>query len=170
MIHEITKAKIAARCEAYNKAHKLLNAAEPTIRSWVETLIGQPIFKKDGGLFDKFAKTKPQIDGIYIECGNYSIRAEAQHCSAPYKYKQQFGDKMMEGHESGGQSMYFADIESSTGVVTKIIPKSEPFKTDYAPEPVFEAIEKLQKIEEQVSAITDGLHHCISARLTINHP
>ena len=168
MIHEVTKAKIAARCEAYNKAHRILLDAAPAIREWVATMIGKPIYKADGGLLKKFSDTKPIIENVWIECSGYSIRAEARHVSVGKRYINQRGDTDCV-NESGGFSLYFCDVKQGVAVANPNY-GHDHLRTDYNPEECIAALEKLYEIEKQVSAITDGLHHCISARLTINHP
>lgn len=170
-MHNVTIAKIQARCAAYNKAHKLLMSAAPSIREWVKTLIGQKIYKADGTLLEKFNKTKPKIEGVYIDCGTYTIRAEARHVSVQQEYVNHRGERDTV-NETGGHSMYFCDVKDGVAVDNPRYHDADHtiMRTDYNSEEEIKAIEMCERIEETLLAAAHGHHAIFSVTVRINTP
>lgn len=166
-------AAMKARCAAYNKAHKTLNEARPIIRAWVESMKGQCIFKKDGSLLKQFAKTKPNIPNVWIEVGKYSIRAEARNCDVEMDFLSNRGT-VMKTRQSGGFSIYFCDLSQgdAEGVVVAMdrYDPHPPLKEDYDWEECMKAVERLEALEKEMSAIAKPFYGIIGVHIKIESP
>lgn len=171
-LSERTKARIKARCESYNIAHRMLIEAFPDIMAWVKSMEGQQIFGSTVGLLAKFRKTKPDIPFLYIEVGDYSIRAFCQSGNCVGWTRLLSSGRSDSGHESGGHSLYFADV--TNGIVSiperYLVPPAERLRTDYAPEPIFEAIIKAEALKNQIDECCKGHHEFINERVELNYP
>jgi hypothetical protein len=167
-MHKVTEAKLEARCAAINKANKAAAEALPEAKKWIESIMGQRIYKADGTLMAKFLKTRPILEGVRWVCGEYSIYLDPE-TSMSIKYIDYRGKEDWVS-ERGGFSHYLAKV--SDGVVTEWDGAVDNGcgRTDYDHKEAIRIIEKLEAKSEEMDALVYGWHGIVSIHTEIRMP
>jgi hypothetical protein len=148
--------KLAIRVRGVNKANARANKLYDELIPIFKPLVGKPLFKVTGGLFEKYKKLVPDfpyghgLPQIYRNSSNYSLSYTVKTWEAE--------PSNIPGHSDIGYyhetTVYIGDLQN--GVLTKLYDPPN-FKTDYNAADIAAKREAYQKAKEAADKAQSAL-------------